>query len=219
MGPMRLTVFGATGGVGREVVRQALEAGYEVTAVVRDPARLGVADHDRLRVAVVPDLTDEDALVPVLAGRDAVVSALGAASNKQARLSPVTGPALRAVLAAMDRAGVSRLAAVSAAPVGPDVPGDGVVARKVFLPLLRRALRDLYADLEVMEAELRASGVQWTVIRPPRLLNRPRTGSYRRVIGANVPGGRVISRADVADALLVSLTDPATARRPVGVAA
>ncbi|MEU3773919.1 SDR family oxidoreductase [Streptomyces sp. NPDC032472] len=219
MGSMRLTVFGATGGVGREVVRQALDAGYEVTAVVRDPARLGVADHERLRVEVVRDLTDEDALVPVLAGRDAVVSALGAASNKQARLSPVTGPALRAVLAAMERAGVSRLAAVSAAPVGPDVPSDGVVARKVFLPLLRRALRDLYADLAVMEAELRASGVQWTVIRPPRLLNRPRTGGYRRVIGGNVPGGRVISRADVADALLASLTDPATARRAVGVAA
>ncbi|MEW2415903.1 NAD(P)H-binding protein [Streptomyces sp. NPDC046866] len=216
---MRLTVFGATGGVGREVVRQALEAGHEVTAVVRDPARLGVPAHDRLRVAVVADLTDADALVPVLAGRDAVVSALGAASNRQARLSPVTGPAVQAVLSAMDRAGVSRLAAVSAAPVGPDVPSDGVVTRRVFLPLLRRALRDLYADLEVMEAELRASGAQWTVIRPPRLLNRPRTGAYRRVVGANVPRGRVIARGDVADALLASLTDPATARRAVGVAA
>ncbi|MFF3857698.1 NAD(P)-dependent oxidoreductase [Streptomyces sp. NPDC002209] len=216
---MKLTVFGATGGVGREVVRQALDAGHEVTAVVRDPARLGVPAHDRLRVAVVRDLTDEDALLPVLAGRSAVISALGSASNKQARLTPVTGPALRAVVSAMDRAGVSRLAAVSAAPVGPDVETDGFVARKVFLPLLRRALRDLYADLAVMEATIRASGTEWTVIRPPRLLNRPHTGSYRRAIGANVPNARTISRADVADALLASLTDPATARRAVGVAA
>ncbi|WP_327282868.1 MULTISPECIES: NAD(P)-binding oxidoreductase [unclassified Streptomyces] len=119
----------------------------------------------------------------------------------------------------MDRAGVSRFAAVSAAPVGPDVESDGIMARKVFLPLLRWALRDLYADLEVMEAVIRASGTRWTVIRPPRLLNKPRTGSYRRVIGANVPGARTISRADVADALLVSLTDPSTADRAVGVAA
>ncbi|MET9960782.1 NAD(P)H-binding protein [Streptomyces sp. NPDC006326] len=216
---MELTVFGASGGVGREVVRQALDAGHEVTAVVRDPARLGVAAHDRLRVAVVADLTDEDALLPVLSGRSAVISALGAPSNKQARLAPVTGPAVRAIVSAMDRAGVSRLAAVSAAPVGPDVADDGWFSRKVFLPLLRRALRDLYADLAVMEAAIRASGTQWTVIRPPRLLNRPGTGRYRRVVGANVPGGRVIARADVADALLKSLTDPSTLHHAVGVAA
>ncbi|MEU8841848.1 NAD(P)H-binding protein [Streptomyces roseus] len=216
---MKLTVFGATGGVGREVVRQALDAGHEVTAVVRDPARLDHAPHERLEVAVVRDLTDEDALVPLLTGRAAAISALGAASNKQARLTPVTGPALRAIVSAMDRAGVGRLAAVSAAPVGPDVATDGFVARRVFLPLLRRALRDLYADLAVMEATIRASGTEWTVIRPPRLLNGPRTGTYRRVVGAGVPNARTISRADVADALLTSLTDPSTARRVVGVAA
>lgn len=215
---MKLTVFGATGGVGREVVRQALAAGHEVTAVVRDPARLPVAPHDRLQVAVVPDLTDAQALVPALEGRDAVVSALGSANNKQAKAAPVTGPALRAVLAAMERAGVSRVTAVSAAPVGPDVPGEDFFARAVFLPILRRVLRDLYADLAVMEATLAGSTAQWTVVRPPRLLNRPGTGTYRRVIGGNVPGGRVIPRADVAHALLTTLTDPTTIRQAVGVA-
>lgn len=215
---MRITVFGATGGVGREVVAQALAAGHEVTAVARDPARLGVPAHDRLDVAVAADLTDEDALVPVLAGRSAVVSALGAGSNKQAKAAPVTGPAVRAVLAAMDRAGVSRLSVVSAAPLGPDVPGDGVFTRAVLLPVLRRALRDLYADLAVMEAAIVASSTEWTVIRPPRLLDRPGTGTYRRAIGANVPAGRVIPRADVAHALLATLDDPATFRRPVGIA-
>ncbi|MCX5196609.1 NAD(P)H-binding protein [Streptomyces sp. NBC_00249] len=216
---MKLTVFGATGGVGREVVRQALAAGHEVTAVVRDPARLGVPAHDRLRVAVLADLTDEDALVPLLAGRDAVVSALGPANNKQARLTPIAGPALKAVVSAMDRAGVTRLSAVSAAPLGPEAPGDGLLVRAVVYPLLRRALRDLYADLAVMEAAIGASGTRWTVIRPPRLLNRPRTGTYRRALDANVPGGKVIARADVADALLTTLTDPSTAGHAVGVAA
>ncbi|MFD3323720.1 NAD(P)-dependent oxidoreductase [Streptomyces sp. NPDC058701] len=215
---MRITVFGATGGVGREVVVQALTAGHEVTAVVRDAARLGVPAHERLEVAVVPDLTDEDALVPVLAGRDAVVSALGAGSNRQAKAAPVTGPAVRAVLAAMDRAGVSRLSVVSAAPLGPDAPGDGFFTRAVLLPVLRRALRDLYADLAVMEAAVAASPTEWTVVRPPRLLDRPGTGTYRRVIGGNVPAGRVIPRADVAHALLATLTDPATSRRPLGIA-
>lgn len=215
---MKLTVFGATGGVGREVVRQALAAGHEVTAVVRDPARLAVAPHDRLQVAVVADLTDADALVPVVAGRSAVVSALGSANNKQAKAAPVTGPALRGILAAMERTGVTRLTAVSAAPVGPDVPSDGIFTRAVFLPVLRRVLRDLYADLAVMEAAIAASRTQWTVIRPPRLLNRPGTGTYRRVIGANVSGGRFIPRADVAHALLATLTDPTTTGHAVGVA-
>ncbi|MFD6886605.1 NAD(P)-dependent oxidoreductase [Streptomyces sp. NPDC059957] len=216
---MKLTVFGATGGIGHEVVRQALEAGHEVTAVVRDPARLDVPAHERLRVAVVRDLSDEDALVPVLEGQEAVVSALGPTSNKQARLTPVAGPALRSIVSAMDRAGVSRLSAVSAAPVGPQSPRDGALTRVVVYPLLRRALRDVYADLTVMEAAIAASRTQWTVIRPPRLLNRPFTGAYRRAVDANVPGGKVIARADVADALLTALSDPSTSGHAIGVAA
>ncbi|MFI5760607.1 NAD(P)-dependent oxidoreductase [Streptomyces sp. NPDC051563] len=216
---MKLTVFGATGGTGHEVVRQALEAGHEVTAVVRDPARLDVPAHERLRVTVVPDLSDEDALVRVLEGQEAVVSALGPASNKQARLTPVAGPALRSIVSAMDRAGVGRLSAVSAAPVGPLPPQEGVFSRMLVYPLLRRALRDVYADLAVMEAEIAAGRTQWTVIRPPRLLNRPRTGTYRRAVDANVPGGKVIARADVADALLASLSDPSAAGHAIGVAA
>ncbi|MFF3210359.1 NAD(P)-dependent oxidoreductase [Streptomyces sp. NPDC002886] len=216
---MKLTVFGATGGIGHEVVRQALEAGHEVTAVVRDPARLDVPAHDRLRVAVVRDLSDEDELVRVLEGREAVVSALGPVSNKQARLTPIAGPALRSIVSAMDRAGVSRLSAVSAAPLGPESPEDGALTRVLVYPLLRRALRDVYADLTVMEAVLAASRTQWTVIRPPRLLDRPYTGTYRRAVDANVPGGKVIARADVADALLTTLSDPSTSGHAIGVAA
>ncbi|MEU9799893.1 NAD(P)H-binding protein [Streptomyces sp. NPDC051000] len=215
---MRLTVFGATGGVGREVVRQALGAGHEVTAVVRDPARLDVPAHERLQVAVVRDLTDEEALLPFLTGRDAVVSALGSANNKQARLTPIAGPALRSIVSAMARAGVRRLSAVSAAPLGPADPRDGFLTRVVVYPILRRVLRDLYADLAVMEAAIAAGDVQWTVVRPPRLLNRPRTGTYRRALDANVPGGKSIARADVADALLSTLADPTTIGHAVGIA-
>ncbi|MFE9482046.1 NAD(P)-dependent oxidoreductase [Streptomyces spororaveus] len=215
---MKITVFGATGGVGREVVRQALDAGHEVTAVVRDPARLPIAAHERLRVATVRDVTDQEAVLAVVSGQDAVVSALGAASNKQAREHPVAGPALSAITSAMDRAGVRPLTAVSAAPVGPLPEGEGIFTRVLVYPLLRRLLRDVYADLADMEAVMAASGTRWTVVRPPMLRDKPRTGTYRRAIGAHVRGGSVIPRADVADALLVCLTDPATARHAVGVA-
>ncbi|MCX5179979.1 NAD(P)-dependent oxidoreductase [Streptomyces virginiae] len=215
---MKITVFGASGGVGREVVRQALDAGHEVTAVVRDPARLPVPAHERLRVATVADVTDPEAALSVIDGQDAVVSALGAASNKQARTAPVAGPALSAITSAMDRAGVRRLSVVSAAPVGPLPEGEGFLTRAVVYPLLRRLLRDVYADLAAMEAVVASGGTEWTVVRPPRLQDKPHTGGYRRVIGANVPGGSVIPRADVADALLTALTDPACTCRAVGVA-
>ncbi|MFF2788425.1 NAD(P)-dependent oxidoreductase [Streptomyces sp. NPDC058049] len=215
---MKITVFGATGGVGREVVRQALDAGHEVTAVVRDPSRLPVPAHERLHVATVTDVTDVEAVLPVVSGRDAVVSALGAANNKQARAKPIAGPALSAITSAMDRAGVRPLSAVSAAPVGPLPEGAGIFTRAVVFPLLRRLLRDVYADLADMEAAMAASGTRWTAVRPPMLQNKPRTGTYRRTIDANVPGGRVIPRADVADALLATLTDPACAGHAVGVA-
>ncbi|WKD35223.1 NAD(P)-dependent oxidoreductase [Streptomyces xanthophaeus] len=215
---MKITVFGATGGVGREVVRQALDAGHEVTAVVRDPSRLPLPAHERLHVATVTDVTDVEAVLPVVSGRDAVVSALGPANNKQARTKPVAGPALSAITSAMDRAGVRPLSAVSAAPVGPLPESAGIFTRAVVFPLLRRLLRDVYADLADMEAAMAASGTRWTVVRPPMLQNKPRTGTYRRAIDANVPGGRVIPRADVADALLAALTDPDCAGHAVGVA-
>lgn len=93
--------------------------------------------------------------------------------------------------------------------------GEGIFTRAVVYPLLRRLLRDLYADLVDMEATMAASGTRWTVVRLPMLQNKPHTGTYRRAVGANVRGGRVIPPAD---ALLAALTDPAGAGRAVGVA-
>jgi putative NADH-flavin reductase len=215
---VKLTVFGATGGVGRHVVGQALGSGHEVTAVVRDPARLPVAAHPRLQVVTIPDLTHHEPLLPAVAGRDAVISAVGPSSNAQAKTTHIAGTALRAIVTAMDQAGVRRLSAVSAAPVGPVAEGEGPLTRALVFPLLRRVLRDTYADLAAMEQAISASDTAWTVVRPPKLTDKPHTGTYRRVIGGNVPGGMTISRADVADALLTCLDDPATEGHAVGIA-
>jgi putative NADH-flavin reductase len=171
---MRFTVFGATGGTGRQLVRQALDAGHDVTAVVRDPARLPV-QHERLDV-VTADVTDPDALGPALAGRDAVLSALGAPGNKAAGIA---SKGTRAILGAMEASGVQRYIGVSAAPVERDADGESLFVRAVMLPLVRRAFREVYADLTVMEDVIRASAVDWTIVRPPRLTDKPakaRTG-------------------------------------------
>ncbi|MEU5161099.1 NAD(P)H-binding protein [Streptomyces sp. NPDC020875] len=211
---MRYTVFGATGGTGRQLVRQALDAGHEVTAVVRDPRRLPDRERAGLRI-VVADITDPAALRPAVAGHDAALSALGAPNNKAAGIASA---GTRAILRALDTEGVRRFVAVSATPVGPPPEGEGVLYRRVVLPLVRRAFREVYADLAVMEDEIRAAGAEWTVVRPPRLTDRPLTGEYRTRIGGAVPGGLTVGRADLAHAVLALAVDPAAVREVVGVA-
>ncbi|WP_333735618.1 NAD(P)-dependent oxidoreductase [Streptomyces sp. IBSBF 2806] len=209
---MKFTVFGATGGIGREVVRQALAAGHQVTAVVRDPAGLGVTDA-RLEV-VRADLTDPQPLRTAVAGRDAVLSGLGARRRKDAG---VAARLTRTVLSALEAEGVRRLLVVSAGPVGPAPEGDGALDR-TMRSLVSAALKDVYADLREMEAELARSTTDWTVVRPPRLQNKPLTGSYRTAVGGFPPRGRFIGRADVAHAMLTMVTDTGTVKQGVGVA-
>ncbi|MFJ8785380.1 MULTISPECIES: NAD(P)-dependent oxidoreductase [unclassified Streptomyces] len=209
---MKLTVFGATGGIGRELVRQGLAAGHDVTAVVRDPARLTVTG-ERLEV-VRADLTDPEVLRPAVAGRDAVLSGLGPRARKDAG---VAARLTRVVLAAMEAEQVRRVLAVSAGPVGPAPVKEGAVDRWMR-GLVSAVLKDVYADLSEMEAELAASGTDWTVVRPPRLQDKPVTGVYRVVTGGFPARGRFISRADVAHAMLGMVGDAGVVKQGVGVA-
>ena len=207
---MRLTVFGATGGIGTNVVRQALAAGHEVVAVVRDPARLAVPAGRGLGV-VTADVMDPAQIGPAVKGADAVVSALGPRPGGPAT---VLADSARSILAALDQTGVRRLAAVSASGAFIE-PGEPFVTRVLVKPLLQRILRDAMTDTRRMEAEIRASDTDWTLMRPPQLTNRPGRGRYRRMIDHNV--GRTIARADVAGAILATLADPATVGHTVGV--
>jgi uncharacterized protein YbjT (DUF2867 family) len=211
---MRLTVFGATGRIGAHVIRQALDAGDEVTAVVRDPSRLDIR-HPALEVVTVAGLTDPEALIPALAGRDAAVSGVGPRTRKDLT---VASTATRGILRALEEAGVRRFVAVSAVPVGPVPEGDSWVNRRVLMPFIKAMLKDVYADLSTMEDEIRASATDWTIVRPPRLLDRELTRRYRLAVGGNVPRGKSIGRADVAHAILAVLTDPGTVKQAVGVA-
>ncbi|WP_328632639.1 NAD(P)-dependent oxidoreductase [Streptomyces sp. NBC_00356] len=209
---MKLTVFGATGGIGQEIVRQALEAGHEVTAVVRDPARLTVSG-ERLEV-VRGDLKDPESLRPAVAGRDAVLSGLGARRRADAGIATEL---TRSVLKAMDAEGVRRLLVVSAGPVGPEPAGSPLIDR-VMLKMIGAILKSVYVDLTAMEAELARSATDWTSVRPPRLQDKPLTGSYRTVVGGFPRAGRFAGRADVAHAMLAMVDDPATVKQGVGVA-
>ncbi|MGW6459148.1 NAD(P)-dependent oxidoreductase [Streptomyces sp. NPDC055078] len=206
---MRLTVFGATGGIGQEIVKQGLAAGHEVTAVVRDPARLTVTGSG---LTVFPaDLTKPESLRPAVAGRDAVLSGLGARKMSD---SGITTKLTRSVLTAMDAEGTRRLLVVSAAPLA---PVHGLADRAVYA-VLSAVLKRIYDDLRVMERDLAASATDWTAVRPPQLLDKPLTGRYRTVIGGNPPGARKISRADAAHAMLALVANPDAVKQGVGVA-
>src|SRR5262249_25302859 len=108
---MRLTVFGATGGIGTQVTGQALAAGHNVVAVVRDWSRMDDPGRAGLRV-VEADVMDPEAIMPSVENADAVVSALGPRGTGP---TTVCGDGVASILAAMDKTGVRRLVAVSAA--------------------------------------------------------------------------------------------------------
>ena len=131
----------------------------------------------------------------------------------------VASTTVRGVLRALEAAGVKRFAAVTAAPVGPVPEGESWLNRRVLYPIVGCAAARHLRRPRVMEREIMDSGTDWTIVRPPRLTDRPLTRSYRTAIGANVPRAVKIPRADVAHALLAALDDPATIRQAVGVAA
>ncbi|WP_433323316.1 NAD(P)-dependent oxidoreductase [Spirillospora sp. CA-294931] len=211
---MRIAVLGATGGIGRHIVTQALHDGHTVTAAVRDPARLGL-NHPRLTVARA-DALDPASLKDVVAGTDAVLSGIGAAGRRDP-LKPASASA-RAAAEAMAATGTRRVLVVSAGPLNRTGAGQSFAAHRVWRPLLWRILRDTYSDLEVMERVLRDSGLEWTAVRPPRLTDRPGTGRYRYEVDAG-PRGTSVPRADVARAMLDFIGVAETVARPVGVSA
>lgn len=210
---MRITVFGATGGSGGHFVRQALDDGHEIVAVVRDPSRFTPPPGTPCRV-VVAQLADPVAVAAAVKGSDAVVSALGPRPGDKAG---ICSAGVSAIIRAMDETGVRRLIVLSASGAFVD-DGDNAVTRWLAKPLLGLVLRDAFRDVRVMEGQVRASGLDWTIMRPPRLSNREHTGRYRTAVDRNVRGGLGLSRADVADAIRQALRDPATIGHSIAMA-
>jgi uncharacterized protein YbjT (DUF2867 family) len=173
---MKLTIFAATGGIGLQLLEQAVDAGHDVTAVARHPQKLPGPLSSQVRV-VSADLAAPDpaTLTSAVQGADGVLSGLGPRSKAE------TGIATRgtqAIIAAMKAAGARRIVVVSAAPIGtvpsparPNPPkydpGDGFVMQHLLNPLVKAALRKHYADLAQMEDILADSGLDWTAVRPP----------------------------------------------------
>ena len=209
---MKLTIFGATGATGTSLVQQALTAGHDVTAVVRDPARLAIPARHRLRT-VTADVLDAAAISPAVDGADAVISAVGPGTGA----STLRQNSTRSIIQAMQKTGTRRLLIVSGSIVADE--GDSPFMRYVLKPLVRRTfLRHVCADMRGAEDEIHASNLDWTIMRPPSLTGKAARGTYRTATDRNLPHGFSISRADLAACMLTLPDKPASVHRHVAIA-
>ena len=207
---MRLFILGATGGIGRALVDQALQRGHDVTALVRSPQKL---EGERERLTIVRgDPLDPKQLCIALPGHDAVLSTLGPPGPGP---TSIAGDGARSAIEAMKVTGVRRLLVVGVAVLFEDI---GLVAAIMRHTLLR----NVAANSAEMERLVTSSGLDWTVARPPRLTNGPLTKHYAVADDEMPPGSRnslaTISRADVAHFLLEELERGAHVHRIVGMA-
>jgi putative NADH-flavin reductase len=191
-----VVVFGAGGRTGRLIVERALSGGDQVTAVARRPGTVTDLDRrwahtGRLRVATA-DVRDAASVVAVTSGHDAAVSAIAGRGRHPGGLF---SDGTRAIVDALEASGVRRFVAVSSRGVNYQDRGLPFAYRAVIRPLV---LREVYADMQIMERIIRTSTLDWTLVRPPRLIDRPARGTYRVEDGRNPRGGWVLARADLA---------------------
>jgi putative NADH-flavin reductase len=210
---MRISIFGANGGTGRVLVRQALDAGHEVVAVTRRPGEFPFA-HPRL-VIVGADVRDGQAVRHAVEGAGAVLSSLGVPFTRK----PVTvySEGVSVITTAMSRLGVKRIAVVSSTAVEPHRHAEGgFMLNRVMQPLVSATIgKTTYADMRVMEDILRHSDLDWTVVRSAGLFEAGRVSSYQ--VSDGPLDGVFTSREDLAACLLAQASDSRFAGKTIEV--
>jgi len=192
---VKIALFGATGGTGRQVLVRALRNGDSIRALVRSPEKLDPAS----ALEIIPgDVRDQGAVDRCLEGVDAAVCVLGSHGGRE----PVEAKGTALIIDGMQRLGVRRLVAVTSLGVGDSrdqVPG-------FFRVLMQLTLKKIMAAKEEQEALIRESALDWTIVRPGGLTDGPATGAYRSGTDASIKATRV-SRADVAEFVVQQLSD------------
>ncbi|MET4257620.1 uncharacterized protein YbjT (DUF2867 family) [Bradyrhizobium sp. S3.12.5] len=196
--PPKILVLGATGATGRLIVSQAVARGYDVTVLVRSAEKARDLKGAKL---IVGDARDEKVLRQALKGRDAVVSALGTPASPFREVT-LLSTATRALTSAMQIEQVSRLVCITGMGAGDSVGHGGFLFDKLIFPLL---LRRVYADKDRQEAIVRDSGLDWVLVRPSVLNNKPSRDTIRALTDLSNFHGGGISREDVARFVLDQL--------------
>jgi putative NADH-flavin reductase len=205
---MKLVVLGATGGIGLEIVRQAVDRGDSVTAFVRSPERL--KEFQGRIIVKQGDPLNHSQLERAIEGHDAVLSGFGPRVPVAKSDANLLRDFAAALTGALQQVGVRRVLVVSTAFLFRDsiVPPTYLFGR-LFFPAI-------VIDAEGMERTIRESQLDWTIVRPPQLTNTPFTGRYRVREGHLPPFGFNISRADVANCFIKALDDPASVKKTLG---
>ncbi len=200
---MKLTIFGATGGTGRQIVALAREQGHDLTALVRNPEKLDQT-HENLQI-VKGDVLDVASVEGVIQGQDAVLCTIGHSKIMDNTMLRANGT--KNIISAMEKTGVRRFICQSSLGTGN--------SRKM-LPFLQKyfgislLLRRVIADHEEQEKYIKQSQLDWVIARPGSLTDGEGTGSYRQGITSNNQTLTFkISRADTADFMLKQLADNA----------
>lgn len=209
--PTRILIIGATGGTGRQLVKQALERGYAVTALARDPSKLGV-DHPRLRV-VRGNVLDYASIDAAVQGQEAVISALG--HKRYVYPTRILSEGTRNLLRAMEAHGVSRFVCETSLGIGDSAGWMGLYYTLFVIPVI---LPFYFWDKTRQERRIAMSPVKATIVRPGALTNGAKRGAVKhgRHVGSLLWTPRV-SRADVADFMLNQLVDDTYVGRAPGV--
>jgi uncharacterized protein YbjT (DUF2867 family) len=206
---MKVLIFGATGPTGHDLVARALEKGHEVTAFARNPKGLKIDKQEGFSV-FTGDVLQPTTVDRAMTGQQAVLCAIGPRARTGTGETPtnVVSVATRHILEAMGRSGTRRLISLSSVGVG-DSKGKrqagalfGFFQESILVPLF---LKQEFADKEVQEDLVRNSTVEWVLVRPTSLVDRPAQGRFRITTSGEVVPGR-IARADVAAFMVDQLT-------------
>jgi len=208
---LRILVLGANGGIGRQAVELALKTGHQVTALLRNPANLALT-HSHLEV-VKGDIMQPATFEKYLHNQQAVISAIGIKGTGPTTLYSEGN---RNLLNAMTKAGINRAFFISASAIeiSPVLPFYARFAAKY---IVQKILRNMYADIRIMEKLVKESDINWTIVRPPRLTNKPVTGHYRFAINHFLKNSLSISRADVAHFMIHNINNAATRKATIEI--
>jgi putative NADH-flavin reductase len=194
---MNILIIGGTRGIGRQLLEQALMAGYTVTALVRHPQRLAT-QHARLKI-ITGDILDAESVALAMAGQDAACCTIGV---KVPFRVTVFSEGTKNLLQAMGKTLVKRLICVTGIGAGDSKGHGGFLYDSVLYPLVMKAV---YADKDRQESLIKATDADWTIVRPGFLTNGPLTKNYRILTDLTGVTAGKISRADVAHFILKEL--------------
>jgi putative NADH-flavin reductase len=202
----KVLVIGASRGIGVETVKAALRAGHSVRALARSAASMPIQNADLDKVS--GNALDSDTVRKALEDVDLVIETLGVDISPRAIFERTTlfSQSTRILVDAMKAAGVKRLIAVTGLGAGDSRGHGGLLYDLVVFPLL---LKRVYDDKDVQEWIIKSSGLDWTIVRPGLLTNRPATGRYRILTASKDWRFGMISRADVANFLVQAIDDRA----------